>query len=303
MHQEEEDALRRDYGDGELCGTFRKNYIVQYYIHNPLLINGRKFDFRMYMLIVSTDPLMAYYHDGFLRVSLAAYDAKSHEKKVLLTNLALSQQIYNDVKGGNLYQGMDEEQLKVAQQWSFDRLQEYLLKEGIIGDPNWLDNYLRPEFKKAMVHLLRLSHYTFLEDSTLFELYGVDFMLDSNLNLWFIEANSSPALHSYSVPVEKFIVKMLRDHFEVVVGLMRSRMKRVMDYVNVTIEDSEFTVKNQVDVVVEGLEAKKGAFRRITRNSFEVEFEPKADNGFSKIYDANYYKTYRYEGLITEECI
>jgi len=34
--------------------------VVQRYIHNPLLVNGLKFDLRVYVVIVGTDPLSAY---------------------------------------------------------------------------------------------------------------------------------------------------------------------------------------------------------------------------------------------------
>jgi len=303
VNDEEEKALLTDYANGMKCGKVTQIYIVQNYIHNPLLIDGHKFDFRMYMLIASTNPLMAFYHDGFLRVTLAKYDVNSNEKKVLLTNLALNKQIYDEVKGGNLYKGMDEEELKVAQQWSFDRLQDYLLEKGIITDPNWLDNYLRPEFKKAMIHLLRLSSYNFMKHSSLYELYGVDFMLDENLNLWFIEANSSPALHGYSIPMEKFIVKMLHDHFEVVMSLLRSRMKRVIDYVNVLTTKSLVVRNGRRRLVIKNIEAKREEFQRITKNYFEKEFEPGPSNGFSKIVDANYEGVEMYQGFISAECL
>ena len=303
VNQEEEDSLKEIYGNGELCGNITKGYIVQNYIHNPLLLDGHKFDFRMYLLIASTNPLMAYYHDGFLRVTLAEYNVSSGEKKVLLTNLALNKQIYDDVKGGALYKGMDEESLKIAQQWSFDRLQEYLLEKGIISDPNWLDNYLRPEFKKAMVHLLRLSAFSFLKHSSLYELYGVDFMLDENLNLWFIEANSSPAIEGYSVPMEKFIVKMVKDHFEVMVGLMRSRMKRIVEYVNYL--DMNRIVKNKADgkVIIKDIKEKVEHFKSISKNYFEEEFLPSSDNGFVKILDENLAGRERYQNLLPSECL
>jgi len=303
VNQKEEDALKELYGNGKLCGNVTKSYIVQNYVHNPLLLDGHKFDFRMYMLIASTNPLMAYYHDGFLRVTLAEYDVSSGEKKALLTNLALNKQIYDDVKGGNLYKGMDEESLKLAQQWNFDRLQEYLLEKGIVTDPNWLDNYLRPEFKKAMVHLLRLSSFSFLKHSSLYELYGVDFMLDENLNLWFIEANSSPAIEGYSIPMEKFIVKMVRDHFELMTGLLRSRMKRIVDYINYL--DLKGIVKNKTQgrVVIQNIKEKVEHFNSISKNYFEDEFLPSSDNGFVKILDENLYGVDRYQNLLGYKCL
>ena len=203
VNDQEESELRTAYGNGSLCGQVTKNYIIQHYVHNPLLLNGNKFDFRMYLLVASTNPMIAYYHDGFLRVSLAKYDASSNDKKVLLTNLALNDEIYNDLKKGALFNGLDEEALRIAQQWSFERLQTYLLQAGIISDPNWLDNYLRPELKKAMIHLMRLAKSSLLENSSVYGLYGVDYMLDDQLNVWFIEANSGPCFRWILCPYGK----------------------------------------------------------------------------------------------------
>jgi len=303
VDKDEEENLKTIYENGKQCGVVKKNWIVQSYIHNPLLLNGHKFDFRVYMLVASTDPLIAYYHDGFLRVTLADYDASSSDKKVLLTNLALNEQIYDDVKKGNLYEGMDEEALKQAQQWSYQRLQDYLIERGIIADPHWLDNHLRPQFKKAMIHLLRMTSHAFRKDKTVFELYGVDFLLDKNLNLWFLEANSGPAISGYSVPMEKFIVKMVSDHFEIVSGILRSRMKRVLNYVNKIIRESEVMLLNNGVVEVRDLETKRREFDEISKNYFEKEFEPKPTNGFKKIIDAHLDGVNMYQGYIEPECL
>jgi len=299
----EEDDLKAIYENGKLCGISKKNYIVQSYIHNPLLLNGHKFDFRVYMLVASTDPMIAFYHDGFLRVTLANYDSSSSDKKVLLTNLALNKQIYDDVKEGSLYEGMDEEALKQAQQWSYQRLQDYLMEKGIINDTNWLDNHLRPQFKKAMIHLLRMTSHALRKDRTTFELYGVDFLLDTDLNLWFIEANSAPALGGYSKPMEKFIVKMVQDHFEIAYGILKSRMKRVLNYINQIIRDGEVVVDTTGEALIKDLEAKRREFKEVSKNGFEKEFEPKPTNGFKKIIDANYGGVDMYQGYIRPECL
>lgn len=303
INDKQESELRTLYADGELCGKVQERFLVQNYIHNPLLLNGRKFDFRIYLLLASSNPFMAYYHDGFLRVSLMKYNVNSDDKKVLLTNLALSYQIYDDAKEGQLYQGMDEEALKHAQQWSFERLQAYLLEAGVIRDPNWLDNYLRPEFKKALVHLLRFSMKPMYEHSSVFQLYGVDFMLDENLNLWFIEANAKPGLGEYSQPMEKFIVKMLVDHLEIVSGLLRSRTKRIVRYVNMLIDSGMVKETREDEVVIRELEQTRVTFKKISKNWFEKEFEPSDGNGFSKILDENYSGEERYQGLIEAKCL
>lgn len=48
--------------------------IIQKYIHNPLLLNGRKFDIRCYVLIACTKPLVAFFHQGYLRLSMTEYN-------------------------------------------------------------------------------------------------------------------------------------------------------------------------------------------------------------------------------------
>ena len=79
LDEPHEIRLRRKYENGSMCGEIVDNILAQRYISNPLLIEGHKFDFRIYMLIASTDPLIVYYHDGFLRLSLLKYDINSKE--------------------------------------------------------------------------------------------------------------------------------------------------------------------------------------------------------------------------------
>lgn len=303
LHAKQEDELKEEFQNGELCGKLKTAVIVQNYIPNPLLLEGRKFDFRMYMLIASTNPLTVYYHDGFLRVSLFEYDTTTENNQVLLTNLALNHEIYEKVQQGDLHKGMDEEQLKHAQQWNFERLQAYLLSTGVINDPNWLDNYLRPEFKKAMIHLTRMTAPNFIKRSNVYELYGVDFILDTDLKLWFIEANAGPALAGYSQTLEPHIRGMIKDHFEIVFGLLRSRMKRVIVFINNMINNGGVIEKKNGDTVILHLIPVRKQYNEIIQSYFEPEFAPSPNNGFSQIIDDSLEGTAKYFGLIAENCL
>lgn len=299
----QEAELNKKYKEGALCGKIKQELIVQQYIHNPLLLSGRKFDFRMYMLIASTNPLMVYYHDGDLRVSLYNYDIDSDDKKVLLTNLDLNKLAYKKAKKGKLFNGLDEEGLRHAQQWNFPRLQAHLLEEGVITDPNWLDNYLRPEFKKAMIHLMRMTSQNFLRKSTFYELFGLDFLLDADMNLWFIEANSGPSLDGSSKMVEKDILRMVRDHFEIIYSLLRSRMKRIVLLVNEMVEKNQARETERGNVLFKNPTKWREAFKNASMNYFEPEYQISPDNSFSLVIDENKQGKDRYFGYLDENCL
>lgn len=64
------------------------------------------------MLIASSNPLIAYYHDGFLRVSLPKYDLHSDDKASTLTNTELSKELFAKAKKGEKVYGMNETELR-----------------------------------------------------------------------------------------------------------------------------------------------------------------------------------------------
>jgi len=121
--------LIEKYDAGRNCGKIFESYVAQTYITNPLLLDkNNKFDFRVYMLVASTNPLIVYYHDGFLRVSLSGYNKSSTDKSTHLTNTYLSMKKFEQIKGANETESeMSEDEIKKSVLWSFEQLQDYLL--------------------------------------------------------------------------------------------------------------------------------------------------------------------------------
>ena len=72
-------------------------YIVQRYIHNPLLIGHKKFDLRLYVLVTSHNPLTVYlYRSGFARFTHYRYDLSDiYNHETHLTNVAVQKQSDN----------------------------------------------------------------------------------------------------------------------------------------------------------------------------------------------------------------
>lgn len=211
--------LLNDLDYGAMCGSYTKHVLVQKYIPNPLLINNRKFDFRVYMVIASTSPLVVLYHDGFLRVTINEYDANSIDPSIHITNTALAMEY---MKTHNL---TDEEivEAEKSQMWTYEDLFQYLYSIGKVKSADWLDSYLRPEMKKRMLHIVRMSKNELLPHPGVFELYGVDFLLDEDLNLWFLEVITSPSMMATSLSREETKKDLIKSLLDIEYGLLLNK--------------------------------------------------------------------------------
>ena len=91
-------------------------YVVQRYIMNPLLIGGKKFDMRIYVLVVCYQPLTVYlYREGFGRFTHNRYSNNAEDLSntfMHLTNVAIQKTADNydeklggkwDLRGMKLY--------------------------------------------------------------------------------------------------------------------------------------------------------------------------------------------------------
>jgi len=288
--QSEEKKLRDMYKNGTLCGKIKYNYLMQTNVHNLLLVTQRKFGFRMYLLIASVNPVIAYYHDGYARLSLNEYDPKSKEKGTFVTNIG--------VNIDQNFRNYTEDQIQDFTCWFLDRFHTYLMEQGRVHDRNWLDNYLRPEFKRVMIHLVRMAQKGFLKISSVYELFGIDYVMDDNLDLWFIEANAAPLIHGFTKESTVLINQMLVDTFDIVHGLLRSRMKRVISYVNTLTKEIDPS-----DTRVRYLGDKRKEFNELIKNSFDPEFMPRKNNTYELIIDETKTGTARYAKLLPKNCL
>lgn len=59
---------------------------VPRYIQNPLLLDGKKFDVRSYLLIACAMPYMVFFGHGYARLTLSLYDPHSSDLSGHLTN-------------------------------------------------------------------------------------------------------------------------------------------------------------------------------------------------------------------------
>lgn len=301
LNETEEVKLRDLYQNGTKCGKLPKPIMIQYFIPNPFLIYGHKFDIRAYMFISSVNPLTAYYRDGYLRTALNLYDPQSTDRKMLLNFPNLSRKILQRARKGEVIYGMNETQLLNFQSWTYEKLQDYLFTNQRVFDPAWVQTTLRKNIKLAMVHLLRATSHKFLVRSQVYSLVSVDFFLDDELNLWFMEANTNPKLEGETQWKNEFFNKLLTDVFEITVGLIRSKMRRVIDFINIVSLEVSGDEMNGFLFIPQFPQRMK-EFKNITSNYFEREMVPGLMNKFDKIVDYSLEGNLKYSGLLDEDC-
>jgi len=248
------------------------------------------------MLVASVNPLIVYYHDGFLRLSLQKYDKWSKDISVHFTNTHLSKEIFEKAKQEKEYMNMTEDALREYQMWSMKELEEHLLETGQVTDPNWLENSLIPKFQEAFIHLTRMSEHAFMKHSGAFEMFGLDFLLDEHLNLWFIECNASPQIIGTSPEKTTFLTKLITDVFEIQYAYLRSRFKRIQKFM------AELHQNILVDEKVNKAKVAK-KFEAINRNKLEPEFPISKGNEFKLIMDKSIKGPGAYFGHLKKECI
>ena len=177
----------------------KKNYLVSNYISNPHLINGLKYDLRVYVVVTCYDPLRVYlFNEGLVRFATEKYTAnkiKHRNRFSHLTNYAVNKESdqYRQNDGIN----QDDEN---ASKWTFAQYRKKLTSLGLDPDNIWKD--IKDVVIKTVISAesLMLDRFNRVPEHSknCFELYGFDVLLDSELKPWLMEVNIYPSLRTDS---------------------------------------------------------------------------------------------------------
>jgi hypothetical protein len=87
-----------------------KKAVVQKYIEKPHLINSRKYDLRIYVLVTSCDPLRIYFYEkGLVRFCANKYSTKHLKSKFAhLTNYSINKKSDNFIEPGEIEEENEE---------------------------------------------------------------------------------------------------------------------------------------------------------------------------------------------------
>ncbi|XP_076235037.1 tubulin monoglutamylase TTLL4 [Calliopsis andreniformis] len=191
--------------------------VVQRYISKPRLIDGVKFDMRLYVLLTSIDPLRIYvYNNGLVRLATVKYVnhvSTLSDRFMHLTNTSVN-------KFNPNFKTNDSPTKCKGNMWSLNCLWKYLsssedvdtlkiwakikdiaIKTVISAEPS-----LAEAWKKAS-----MSTYNF------YQLFGFDVLLDREYRPWLLEVNNFPSMDP-DTPLCKIVKDQLAEDYLNLVG-------------------------------------------------------------------------------------
>jgi tubulin polyglutamylase TTLL6/13 len=103
-----------------------ENWVAQVYMKKPLLVDGFKFDLRIYVMVTCVKPLRMYlFQDGLVRICAEEYvkptKANIHMTQMHLTNYAVNKNSANFVQPG---EAQSDDGSKRALSWFMDWIRE-----------------------------------------------------------------------------------------------------------------------------------------------------------------------------------
>ena len=173
--------------------------IIQKYIENPLLYRGRKFDMRIWVLLTQTMKVYVF-KEGHLKTCSIEYNINSKDAFSHITNYSFQKYNTNFQK----YEKGNEVPFFEFQNFLDEYYEEknYNIKKNLI-----------PQIKEIIKLTMRSAKYKINKNrrNFQFEIFGYDFMMDSEFNLFLIEINTNPGLEESSPWIKLIVPRMLDD--------------------------------------------------------------------------------------------
>ncbi|XP_055848310.1 tubulin polyglutamylase TTLL13 isoform X2 [Episyrphus balteatus] len=189
--------------------------ICQLYIHKPLLIDGFKFDLRVYTLITSVDPLRIFvYNEGLARFATNMYRTPSPNN---VTDLFMHLTNYAVNKHSTEFSKCEE----MGSKRNFKTINRLLAEKGCDVKKLWqdIDDIIIKTILSAWPMLKHNYHACFPMHDTIqacFEILGFDILMDSKLKPYILEVNHSPSFHTNQSVDYAVKEALIRDTFALI---------------------------------------------------------------------------------------
>jgi tetratricopeptide (TPR) repeat protein len=175
--------------------TLDQPAVIQRYIDNPYLLNGRKFHARVYVMVSGADPLRAYvYREGIARIAPEPYatdDAALARPGIHVTNTALH------LKHPDLRVDTDPAKENAGNIWTMSAVYRQMAADGVDAPAVWSRVAdLARRFVAIAIdagifqnQAARHTRYAFPPRA-----FGLDVLIDADGQPWLIEYQRNPAL-------------------------------------------------------------------------------------------------------------
>ena len=171
------------------------NYIISKYL-NPHVINGKKYDLRLYVLITGFNPLRIYLNkEGLVRIASSKYTLNINSvdnKFVHLTNTAI-----NTENADYVYPKNSDD--SSANKWNLNTYKKYLKSNKI--NTTLIFEKIKDIVIKTIISgqrtMINTTNELNLNDRNMFNLFGFDILITDKLEPALLEVNTRPFMLIY----------------------------------------------------------------------------------------------------------
>ena len=179
------------------------SYVVQKYVEQPLLFHERKFDLRVWAVVLGFALEIWVYDLCYARFSVHTYDpANLHNRYVHLTNNSVSKHAPDF-----------ESSLIPGCMWSLEQLRAHFRTH---YSPGLWSMRLWPQICAIVERTVKSAPWESREAA--FVLLGFDFLIAEDFKVWLLEVNASPSLQHSTAVTAALVPAMLEDLLTLVLG-------------------------------------------------------------------------------------
>lgn len=187
--------------------------VVQELLQNPYLIDGRKINLRVYVLLVKFDDeyRIYVYGDGFMYYTAERYKSDSDDIKSNITTGYIDREVYEKnpltLKDLKLY--LDSESRPLSEKEI--KLKRYYLLSQYLFDN--IHNLIKDVF---YIFRNKIGVKEKLKQNKKFQLYGIDIAVNDDLSVKLMEINKGPDLGAKDKRDSELKLNLVRDTFKTV---------------------------------------------------------------------------------------
>ena len=245
-------------------------YLISRYLDKPHLLNNKKYDLRIYVLILSFTPLKIYlYYNGLVRFATENYTKSDYDNIFIhLTNYSVNKQnpnYKNNLKDNKEIVEIEEieedNEQDDSSKWSLVEYRNYFKKQENgekIFENIW--KQIEDIVIKTCISVTEINSrdLTGNKNNNVFELYGFDIFVDEKFRAWLLEVNVNPSLHCNSpldlsikteLVIDIFnligIVPFNHNNNEEVYNLDRKKNK---NYTDIKLPKININMKNNLEI-------------------------------------------------------